>query len=122
MPYEIVNSKRSKSVIRVTAQASQLITLPQLSTNTTSEVITGASITHFISTGDGAVKVYRGDNASGVLVIDSVGSNDLPFAQYDVAIANTSSANIYVTNSSTNGTVMLIVSKTATYEPALTEL
>ena len=122
MPYEIVNSKRSKSVIRITAQANQLITLQQLSTNTTSEIITGAAITHFISTGDGVVKVYRGDNASGVLVLDSVGTNDLPFAQYDIAIANTSSANIYVTNSTTNGTVMLVVSKTATYEPALTEL
>ena len=80
MPYEIVNSKRSKSVIKITAQANQLITLQQLSTNTTSEIITGAAITHFISTGDGVVKVYRGDNASGVLVLDSVGTNDLPFA------------------------------------------
>ena len=122
MPYEIVNSKRSKSVIRVTGQTSQLITLPQLSTNTTTEVITGASITHFVSTGDGVVKIYRGDNNTGVLVFDSVGANDLPLAQYDVSIANTSTANIYITNSTANGTVMLIVSKSATYEPALTDL
>lgn len=122
MPYEIVNSKRSKSVIRVTGQTSQLITLQQLSTNTTTEVITGAAITHYTTTGDGVVKVYRGDSASGVLVFDSVGANDLPLAQYDVSIANTSTANIYITNSTTNGTVMLIVSKTATYTPPLTDL
>jgi len=122
MPYEIINSKRSKSTIRVTGQTSQLITLQQLSTNTTTEVISGAAITHYVSTGDGVVKVYRGDNASGVLVFDSVGANDIPLTQYDVSIANTSTANIYITNSTANGTVMLIVSKTATYTPELTDL
>lgn len=121
MPYEIVNSKRSKSIIKIIG-ATQLITLPQLSTNTTTESITGASINHIISTSDGAVKIYRGDSASGTLVFESYGSCDLPLTQYDIAIANTPSANIYVTNGGTGGTVILSVSKTATYSPALTDL
>jgi hypothetical protein len=73
---------------------------------------------------DGAWKVYRGDSTSGVLVIDltGAGNTDWPLAQYDIAIANSSSSNIFVTNSGTGGTLILTVSKTATYNPALTGL
>jgi hypothetical protein len=73
---------------------------------------------------DGAWKVYRGDSTSGVLVIDltGAGNTDWPLAQYDISIANSSSSNIFVTNSGTGGTLLLTVSKTATYNPALTGL
>jgi hypothetical protein len=41
---------------------------------------------------------------------------------YDIAIANTSTANIYVTNSGAGGTLILSLSKTATFNPSLTDL
>ncbi len=122
MPYEIINSKRSKSVIRVVGNTATRIDLTGLSTNTTSEIITGAAFTHVMSTSDGFWKIYRGNDATGTLVLDLPGGNDYPLAQYDIALANTSTANIYVTNSGTGGTLILSLSKTATYSPTLTDL
>ncbi len=121
MSYEIVNNKRSKSVIRVVGNTSTLITLSALSAGV-DETVTNASISHVMSQSDGAWKVYRGNDATGELVLDLTGGGncDWPLAQYDIAIANTSSANIYVTNSGTGGTLLLVVSKVTTYSPALT--
>lgn len=115
MPFEIINSKRSKSIIRVTGNTATLINLNQLSTNTQIETITGASITHLTSSTDGKWIVYRGNDATGVPVLSLFGENDLPFAQYDVSIGNTATANIYVTNSGTDGTLILVLSKTAIF-------
>jgi hypothetical protein len=123
MPYEIVNNKRSKSVIRVVGNTATPINLSTLAAGS-DETVTNASITHVTAQSDGAWKVYRGDSTSGVLVIDltGAGNTDWPLAQYDIAIANSSSSNIFVTNSGTGGTLILTVSKTATYNPALTGL
>jgi hypothetical protein len=122
MPYEILNSKRSKSTIRVTGNTATRINLESLSTNTTTEIITGATFTHVMSASDGFWKVYRGNDNTGTLVLDLPGGNDWPLAQYDIALANTSTANIYVTNSGTGGTLIMSLSKTATYSPSLTDL
>lgn len=121
MPYEIVNNKRSKSVIRVVGNTATTISLSSLSTGA-DETVTDASISHVMSQSDGAWKVYRGNNTSGELVLDLTGGGncDWPLAQYDIAIANTSTANIHVTNSGEGGTLILVVSKVATYNPALT--
>jgi hypothetical protein len=121
MPYEIVNNKRSKSVIRVVGNTATTITLASLSSGA-DETVTNASITHVMSQSDGAWKVYRGDNTSGELVLDLTGAGncDWPLAQYDIAIANSSSSNIHVTNSGAGGTIILVVNKIATYSPALT--
>jgi len=122
MPYEILNSKRSKSTIRVTGNTATRVNLSSLSTDLATETITGAAITHVMSTTDGFWKVYRGNDNTGTLVLDLQGSNDYPLAQYDIAIANTSTANIYVTNSGAGGTLILSLSKTATFNPSLTDL
>lgn len=121
MPYEIVNNKRSKSVIRVVGNTATTISLSSLSTGA-DETVTDASISHIMSQSDGAWKVYRGNNTSGELVLDLTGGGncDWPLAQYDISIANTSTANIHVTNSGAGGTLILVVSKVATYNPALT--
>jgi hypothetical protein len=123
MPYEIVNNKRSKSVVRVVGNTATPINLSTLSA-ASDETVTAASITHVTAQSDGAWKIYRGDNTSGVLVIDltGAGNTDWPLAQYDITIANNATSNIFVTNSGTGGTLILTVSKTATYNPALTGL
>jgi hypothetical protein len=122
MPYEILNSKRSKSTIRVTGNTATRVNLSSLSTDLATETITGAAITHVMSTTDGFWKVYRGNDNTGTLVLDLQGSNDYPLSQYDIAIANTSTANIYVTNSGAGGTLILSLSKSATFNPSLTDL
>jgi hypothetical protein len=114
MAFDIVNSKRSKSVIRVTGNTATRINLNQLSVNTSIETITGASITHLTSSSDGKWIVYRGDTV-GVPILTLFGENDIPFAQYDMSVGSNASSNIYVTNSGTDGTLILVVSKTATY-------
>lgn len=121
MPYEIVNNKRSKSVIRVVGNTSTTITLASLSTGA-DETITNASISHVMSQSDGDWKVYRGNDATGELVLDLTGGGncDWPLSQYDITVANNSSSNIHVTNSGNGGTIIIVVSKVATYTPALT--
>ena len=70
----------------------------------------------FISTSNtGRWKIYRGDNASGVLIMTVGDGADFPLSQYDIAIANTPTANIFVTNTGIDGTLILQVTKTATY-------
>ena len=115
MPYEIVNAKRSKSTITVVGNTATLIALSSLSTNTETETITSASIGAVASTTDGYWRVYRGNNTSGTLVLELKDNNYLPFTQTDIAVANGATSNIYVTNSGTGGTLILQVSKTATY-------
>ena len=115
MPYEIVNAKRSKSTVTVVGNTATLITLSQLSTNTATETITAAAIGAVVTSTDGFWRVYRGDNASGTLVLELKDNNYLPFTQGDITIANTATANLYVTNSGTGGTLILQLSKTATF-------
>ena len=116
MPTTITNSKRSKSVIRITGNTSTRINLSELSTNTTTELVANAEITHVTSSTDGKWIVYRGNDATGEPVLSLFGENDVPFAQYDVSIAGANTgANLYFTNSGTDGTILIILSKTATY-------
>ena len=116
MPTTITNSKRSKSVIRITGNTATRINLNQLSTNTTTELVANAEITHVTSSTDGKWIVYRGNDATGEPVLSLFGENDVPFAQYDVSIAGANTgANLYFTNSGTDGTLLIILSKTATY-------
>lgn len=116
MPTTITNSKRSKSVIRITGNTATRINLNQLSTNTTTELVANAEITHVTSSTDGKWIIYRGNDATGEPVLTLFGENDIPFAQYDVSIAGANTgANLYFTNSGTDGTLVIILSKTATY-------
>ena len=116
MPTTITNSKRSKSVIRITGNTATRVNLNQLSTNTTTELVANAEITHITTSTDGKWIVYRGDSAAGEPVLSLFGENDIPFAQYDISVAGANTgANLYFTNSGTDGTLVVVLSKYATY-------
>ena len=116
MPTTITNSKRSKSVIRITGNTSTRINLSELSTNTTTELVSAAEITHISTSTDGKWIVYRGNDATGEKVLSLFGENDIPFAQYDISVAGANTtANLFFTNSGTDGTLVIVLSKTATY-------
>ena len=115
MAYEIVNSKRSKSVISVTGNTATRINLSQLSSNALSETVTAAAIGAVVTSTDGFWRIYRGNDATGTLVLELKDNNYLPFTQTDISVANGATSNIYVTNSGTGGTLILQVSKGATY-------
>ena len=119
MAYELINTKRSRSVIRFTGNTATTIPLSSLAVDN-NEVITGASIAHIITSSDGWIRIYRGNNTSGELIASIYQSTDLPLTQYDISLANTASANLHITNSGTDGTVILSVTKTATYTTPLT--
>jgi hypothetical protein len=121
---DITNSLRSRSVIRIVNTAANdntIITLGSLSANSALETVTHAAITQVIATSNtGRWKIYRGNDASGVLIMTVGDGADFPLSQYDIAIANTPTANIYVTNTGSDGTLILQVTKTATYSTGLT--
>jgi len=119
MAYEVINTLRSKSTIRVVGNTATLITLSELSANPSVETVQSATIAQIVSSTDGRWDIYRGDNTSGVLVCTLFGTADLPLSQSDIVIANSATANIYITNSGTGGTLILQMSKTALYNPAL---
>jgi hypothetical protein len=119
MPYEVINNKRSKSVIRVVGNTATNVTLAGLSTGA-DETVSNAAIAGIHSSTDGVWRIYRGNSTSGVLVLELFGENSLPLAQHDIVVANTSSANLHITNSGTGGTLILSLNKTAEYSPALT--
>lgn len=119
MSHEIVNSLRSKSLIRVTGNTSTLITLANLSAST-QETVTAAEIAQASCTSDGIWRVYRGNNASGELILELPNFAHFVFYEFDITLANNSTSNIYITNSGTAGTLILQLSKTANYTPSLT--
>lgn len=118
MPYEVINKPRSRSLIRIVDEAAVTVQLAELETGVSGESVSGASINHIISTSNSAVAIYRGDSTSGNLVFTTDGTCDLPLAQYDISIGNTATANIHVTTPGT-GTVILSVTKLATYDETL---
>lgn len=118
---EIINRKRGRSVIRITGNTDTAINLSHLSVNTSIEQITSAEIDLVISTGNGYWKIYRGDSATGNVVLDLFENNRIKFSQYQLSVSTNSTSNIFVTNSGTGGTLLIEVSKQATYIPALTD-
>jgi hypothetical protein len=119
MAHEIINAVRAKSTIRVTGNTATLITLDELSA-IDSETVTEAAIAQVSSTTDGVWRVYRGDNASGQLILELPNNNHFVMYEYDVTFANSATANVYITNSGTAGTLIMQLAKTATYNPVLT--
>ena len=116
MPHEIVNTLRSKSTIRITGNTSTLISLAQLSSNTQLETVSSATIAHVSSNSDGTWKVYRGNDATGTLVLELNKNHTINLEDMGIgAIANTATSNVFVTNDGTVGTLLLVMSKTATY-------
>ena len=108
---DIVNTLRSRSVIRIVNTAANdntVITLANLSANSSLETVSQAAITHVISTSNsGRWKIYRGNDATGVLIMTVGDGADFPLSQYDITLANTPTANIFVTNTGSDGTLKL---------------
>ena len=127
MPYEITNSLRAKSLVRIvggltgTSNANTLITLTSLAKDST-ETVSAAAVAQASGVTDGVWRVYRGDNTNGVLILELPSFSHYAFYEFDSNIANNSTSNIYVQNSGTVGTLILQFAKTATYSTDLGKL
>ena len=127
MPYEITNSLRAKSLVRIiggltgTSNANTLITLTSLAKDST-ETVSAAAVAQASGVTDGVWRVYRGDNTNGVLILELPSFSHYAFYEFDSNIANNATSNIYVQNSGTVGTLILQLAKTATYSTDLGKL
>ena len=118
MPYEIINTLRAKSLVRIVGNTATLIKLSDLSASP-KENVKSAVIAQASGTTDGIWRIYRGDNASGNLVLELPTFAHFIFYEFDATIANSASSNVYVTNSGTSGTLILQLGKDSIYTPAL---
>jgi len=113
MPYEVTNTLRSTSIIRVEGTTPANVALTELSTSS-NEVIVGASIRRILWSTGGTVTVARG--ATTVLTLYD--SGDMRFSDSGHVVANNSGSNIVVTIT-TGGSAILELSKEATYAQPL---
>jgi hypothetical protein len=114
MAYEITNSLRSASIIRVTGAGFANVQLANLSASA-NETVVSASIKRVMWSTGGTVTVERG----GQTILTLYGSGDLKPSESGHIIANNSTSNMNV-SIGTGGTVILEVSKETTYATPLT--
>jgi hypothetical protein len=113
MPLEITNSNRGPSVIRVVDPGSYTITLNDLRANATTETVTGSSIKRVMWSTNGNITIVR--NSVPILALHNAG--DMRFDEYGHSVANNSNQS-FVINLATGGSLVMEVSKTATYNVA----
>jgi VCBS repeat-containing protein len=120
MEKEIINSLRAKSTIRLVGTGNTVITLSDLSANTSVETVTEAAVAQVSCCTNGVWKVYRGDNSTGTLLLELTTYAHFVLYEFDVTFANGATSNVYIENTGANGTFIMQMAKTATYNPPLT--
>jgi hypothetical protein len=121
MPLEIINAVRAKSTIRLVGGAANThINLSDLSAQT-GETVSAAAIAQVSTSTNGIFRVYRGNSVTGNLILElaSTAANFV-FYEYDITLANNSTSNVFIEHTGTAGTLIMQLTKTATYSPALT--
>jgi len=121
MPYEISNSLRTKSTIRIVGTGNTRVNLSQLVASS-AETVQSADIAQVSGVTDGTWKVYRGNDATGVLVLELPAFSHFIFSDIDTSLSNNSTSNVFVTNSGNVGTLMIQMSKSSTFNPPQTGL
>ena len=114
MPFEITNSLRSASIIRVVDAGTANVTLAQLAKDA-NETVTSATIKRVMWSTNGSISITR----DGVPILALHGSGDLRPSESGHVIANNSTSNMNV-SIATGGTAIIEVSKEATYTTPLT--
>ena len=113
MPFEITNSIRSGSIVRVVDVTTANITLSQLAANA-NETVTSARIKRVMWSTNGSISITR----DGVPILALHNSGDMRPSDSGHVFANNSTANIGITIV-TGGTAVLEISKEATYTTPL---
>ena len=114
MAFEITNSLRSASIIRVVDAGTANVTLAQLAKDA-NETVTSATIKRVMWSTNGSISITR----DGVPILALHGQGDLKPSESGHVIANNSTANIAVTIV-TGGSAIIEVSKETTYTTPLT--
>jgi len=114
MAFEITNSLRSASIIRVVDAGTTNVTLANLAKDA-NETVTSATIKRVMWSTNGSISITR----DGVPILALHGQGDLKPSESGHVIANNSTANIAVTIV-TGGSAIIEVSKETTYTTPLT--
>lgn len=114
MAYEIQNTLRNKSIIRLVGADTVSLNLSDFSTNTAIETVTAVKLARVMWSTGGTVTITR--NATTVLSLYNSGDMNLQGAGY--LVSNTSTGNVAITIT-TGGTCLVECIKEATYSPAL---
>lgn len=119
MAYEITNARRGTSIIRAEAPGTYTITLNELSTNTSIETVSDASIKRMLWSSNGFITVSRGSTPN--LLLSLYNSGEMRFDDFGYSMANGSTGNVVITIV-TGGSIVMEVSKTASYSTDLDNL
>jgi hypothetical protein len=119
--YEITNSLKQKTLIRIIGTGGARINLSQMAKNS-GETVQSADIAIVSGVTEGVWKVYRGNDATGQLIFELPAFSNFTMTELDSAIANSATANVFVTNSGATGTLFVQMAKTSTFNPTLDTL
>jgi hypothetical protein len=114
MPFEITNTLRSSSIIRIEGAGTTTVSLANLSVDA-NETVTSASIKRMNWTTNGNIQIVR----NSVPIASLHGSGEVRADDFGHSIANNSTSSIVITVN-TGGTLLLEVTKQATYATPLT--
>jgi hypothetical protein len=113
MPFELINSIRSSSIIRIEGTGTTTVALANLSVNA-NETVTSANIKKINWSTNGNIQIVR----NSVPIASLHGTGEMRLDEYGYSIANNSTSSIVITVN-TGGTVVLEVSKETTYANSL---
>lgn len=113
MPYEIINSIKNVSIIRVVDAGTATITLNDLRANATIETVSSANIKRLTWSTNGNIQIVRG----GVPILALHNAGEMRLSDFGYSIANNNTQSIVVTIT-TGGSIVLEISKAATYNVA----
>jgi hypothetical protein len=113
MPFELINSIRSPSIIRIEGTGTTTVALANLSVNA-NETVTSANIKRINWSTNGSIQIVR----NSVPIASLHGTGEMRLDEYGYSIANNSTSSIVITVN-TGGTVVLEVSKETTYANSL---
>ena len=114
--YEVNNTLRGTSTIRVVDPGTYTITLANLSANTQLETVSAASIKRVFWSSNGYIHIGRGATPTPMLALH--GSGEMRLDDLGYTIANTNTGNVVVTVV-TGGSCVIELNKTTTYSTNL---
>ena len=114
--YEVNNTLKGTSTIRVVDPGTYTITLANLSSNTQLETVSATNIKRIFWSSNGYINIGRGDTPTPMLALH--GSGEMRLDDLGYTLANTNTGNVVVTVV-TGGSCVIELSKTATYSTDL---
>jgi hypothetical protein len=114
MPFEITNTQRSASIIRVVDVGTTSVTIANLAFDA-NETVSSANIRRLTWSTNGNIQILR--SSVPILTLHNSGTMMLDELNHTVANTNTSPINITI---NTGGSIVMEVTKVATYTTPLT--